>query len=480
MSTLSLNLNRHPVLNGYIQRIWALIGGVSIRTKILGIVLLLTTTLGLSITFQVRAVMTRTLIGELEDRGISVTSDLAVRSIDPILLNDTFALYELLTETRRNHSDVEYVFVVDPEGQVLAHTFENGFPTALLNTNAPTDDGMIHEFQYRSNNDIIHDFAAPIFAGRSGTVRVGMSETRLRNAINLVTSQMLLTTVIAGLAGILAATVLTLLLTRPILALVNTTNEVRQGDLSVRAPHWADDEIGTLADAFNQMVKDLEISRQVVIEKENARTQLLSQLIEAQEEERRRIARDLHDSVGQSLTSLMIGLKLLGQLTDPAEAQNKRQEMRQIAAETLEGVRSLSHQLRPSILDDLGLTSALKRYASEFVAHYPHLSVDVHSNLAQRLPRTIETSLYRIVQEAMTNAARHNSVVTISVLLSKRNGHVQAIIEDNGEGFDPEQVRRTRNSVGLQSMQERAELLGGTLSIESSDKGTTVFVEVPL
>ncbi len=479
MSFISLDLSRYPTLNSYLQHLWTLVGGVSIRTKILGIVLALTTTLGLGVTLQVRSVMTHTLVGELEDRGISVTSDLAVRSVDPILLNDTFALYELLKETRANHPDVEYAFVVDPQGRVLAHTFEDGFPTALLDTNAPAADGSIHDFHYRSNNGRIHDFAAPIFEGRSGTVRVGLSEARLRDAINLVTSQMLLTTVLVGLAGILAATALTWLLTRPILALVETTKQVGRGDLSARAPHWADDEIGALADTFNQMVGDLEASRQAIIEKEAARTRLLGQLINAQEEERRRIARDLHDDVGQSLTSLMVGLKLLSQLDDVTDAGEKRQELRQIAAETLESVRLLSRQLRPSILDDLGLASALERYAAEFSSHYPQLNIDVHSNLAQRLPRPIETSLYRIVQEAMTNAARHSSATTVSVLLSERNGHVQAIIEDNGTGFNPEYIRRTRNSVGLHSMQERAELLGGTLTIESSTKGTTIFVEVP-
>lgn len=478
MSSIAVDFKRYPLINAGAQRLWALIGGVSIRTKILGIVLALTTTLGLGVTLQVRAVMTRTLVGELEDRGISVTSDIAVRSVDPILLNDTFALYELLKETRANHPDVEYAFVVDPQGRVLAHTFDDGFPTALLNTNAPTANGGIHDFQYRSNHGRIHDFAAPIFNGRSGVVRVGMSETRLRDAINLITSQMLLTTVLVGLAGILAATVLTWLLTRPILALVETTKRVGQGNLSARAPHWADDEIGDLADAFNQMVADLEASRQAITEKEAARTQLLGQLIDAQEEERRRIARDLHDDVGQSLTSLMVGLKVLEQLDDSVEEHIKRQELRQIAAETLESVRLLSRQLRPSILDDLGLSSALERYAAEFAAHYPQLSVDIHCNLVQRLPRPIETSLYRIVQEAMTNAARHSSATTLSVLLTQRNGRVQAIIEDDGHGFDPAHIRRTRNSVGLHSMEERAELLGGTLTIESGKNGTTIFVEV--
>lgn len=480
MSTLTAQLRHYPRLNAWLERWWGWAGGVSVRTKILGIVLTLTTVLGLGVTWQVRVMMNRTLISELEERGHSVISDLAARSVDPILLNDTFALYELLTETVANHPDAVYAFVVDSQGQVLAHTFEDGIPTALLSLNTPAGTGDSHHLHYLSDEGHIHDFAAPIFDGRAGVVRLGLSEDRLHNVVNAVTSQMLLTTLMVAVAGIAAAILLTWLLTRPILQLVETTWRVGQGDLTARAPHWADDEIGDLADAFNQMVADLEASHRAIAEKEAARTRLLAQLIDAQEEERRRIARDLHDGVGQSLTSLMVGLKVLNQLCDNRAVKDKTTELRQVAGETLDEVRLLSRQLRPSVLDDLGLAAALERYAAEFPGRYPGLTVDLHCNLPDRLPQPLETALYRIVQEAMTNAARHSKAGTLSVLLSLRNGRVQAIVEDDGCGFDPQTALRVGDSVGLHSMAERAELLGGSLEIESSADGTTVYVEAPV
>jgi signal transduction histidine kinase len=176
----------------------------------------------------------------------------------------------------------------------------------------------------------------------------------------------------------------------------------------------------------------------------------------------------------------MVGLKLVNQLDDPQTLAAKTSELRQVAGETLDEVRLLSRELRPSVLDDLGLAAALERYAAEFASRYPGLTVDLHCNLPQRLPLPTETTLYRIVQEAMTNAARHGQATTISVLLASRNDRVQAIIEDNGCGFDPEAVRRSGDSVGLHSMAERAEALGGALNIESSSEGTTVYVEAPL
>jgi signal transduction histidine kinase len=485
MSTLA-----HPAIapgrgQRWLEQAWALLGGVSVRTKILGIVLALTVVLGLGITWQVRKVMQRVFISELENRGVSVTSDLAGRSVDPILLNDTFALYRLLTETVANHPDALYAFMLDDNGHVLAHTFgEQGFPTDLLDSGltsqaTPHGNGAITHLLYNSAEGLVHEFSTPIVEGHAGAVRLGLTERRLTGIINLMTGQLLLTTLVVALAGIAAAMLLTWLLTRPIIDLVATTQQVGQGDLNARAPHWADDEIGALADAFNQMVSALAVSQQVVAEKELARTRLLQKLINAQEDERKRIARELHDGVGQVLISLIVGAKTAAQVDNIQVIHAKNVEMCRVATETLEQVRMLSRQLRPSLLDDSGLTAALERYRQDFAQLHPTLAVELHCDLPERLPALLEVNLYRIVQEAMTNAARHSQASTISVLVFRREGRVQAIIEDNGSGFDPEQARKAERSVGIHGMIERAELLGGQLNIESNAEGTSIYVEVP-
>ena len=472
-------------LNRWAEVVWRVAGSVDVRTKILGMVLALTTALGLAVTLQVRAVMTSVFAEELESRSVSVASDLASRSIDPILLNDTYTLHQLLRETVNNHPDALYAFVLDNNGQVLAHTFgDAGFPAGLLDpaleTVTATLHGEIRHWAYTSNEGTVHEMIAPIMGGGAGVVRLGLTDTRLQAIVNTVTGQMILTTLFVALAGIVAAMLLTWLLTRPILDLVATTKEVGRGDLQARAPHWADDEIGTLADAFNQMVADLDASRRAIAEKEQARFLLLKKLISAQEEERKRIARELHDGVGQMLTSLMVGMRTMQRSDDAALNQERMEELCMTASETLEQVRVLSRELRPSLLDDLGLAAALERYASEFTRAHAAIAVDLHCDLPGRLPSTIETALYRIVQEAMTNAARHGKATAVSVLVSRRINSVQAIVEDNGAGFNVEAVRRQQSSVGIFGMSERAELLGGALDIESSPEGTTVYVEIPL
>jgi signal transduction histidine kinase len=187
----------------------------------------------------------------------------------------------------------------------------------------------------------------------------------------------------------------------------------------------------------------------------------------------------LHDGVGQALTSILVHIKALAQNQDPA-AQARMEELRRLVDETLVDVRMLSRELRPSALDDLGLAAALERYIAEFQMRYPHLETDLHCPLSQRLPPNVETSLYRVIQEAMTNTARHSNATSLSVVVNERAGAVHAIIEDNGQGFNVESTRRAGSSVGLHSMNERTELLNGKLEIESSADGTTVYVEIPI
>jgi len=464
----------------WLKRIWMIVSAVSIRTKIMGIVLGLVLLLGVGVTIQVRATMTSTLSRELDQRAVSIARDLAARSTDLILTNNLFALHELLHDTVRNNDDLRYAFVLDVEGRVLIHSFDLGVPPDLLIVN-PVHADEHHRLQILDTEEgLIHDVAVPIFEGRAGTARVGLSERRLQAQMAATTRQLLLSTLLVSLIGVLGGYLLAWVLTRPVKALVEATQAVAQGDLSQRAPRWADDEIGALGASFNVMVEELSRTREEVQRKEAMRGQLLQQIITAQEEERRRIARELHDQTGQALTSLLVGLRTLETDSDLARLP----ELKAIVTSTLDGVRNLALELRPSVLDDLGLVPALHRYVRTCAAH--HLAVDFQTVGLDglRLPAPLETALYRIVQEALTNVVRHAHARQVSLLLEARGESVVAIVEDDGCGFEVERLMHgpvDEHWLGLHGMRERAELLGGRLTIESAPgAGTTVFVELPL
>jgi signal transduction histidine kinase len=462
----------------WLPRLWAVVGAVSVRTKILGIVLGLVLLLGLGVTVQVRAILTQQMDMQLEDQAVSVARDLAGRSTDLLLINDLYALQQLLKETQTNNDNVRYAFIADPTGQVVAHTFGAGFPAGLLAANAVEASGHHQTVILETDEGKIWDIAVPIFDGRAGVARVGLSETRVRRAVDTVTGQLLLTTVLVSVLGISAAALLTWLITRPIQQLAQAAQAVGRGDLGQRVPRWANDEVGDLAEAFNAMTGALSQAEAERAEREQLRARYVSGVIAAQEEERKRIARELHDSTSQSLTSLLVGMRALTDYCDSPAIRERAEALRQVAVRTLDDVHSLALQLRPSVLDDLGLAAALERYVAECRHHYA-LSIDLAlRGLGERLPVEVETALYRIVQEGLTNVARHAQAATASVLVERRNGAVRAIIEDDGRGFDPAQVG---DRLGLYGIRERAELLGGALVVESEPgRGASLFVEIPV
>ncbi len=462
-------------------RIWAVIGAVSIRTKIMGIVLGLVLLLGAGVTVQVRVSMAEALGRELEERGISIARNLAARSTDLILTSDLYALHKLLRDMVVHNEDVRYAFVLDSQGRVLVHSFERGVPPDLLGVNPVSGQEHWRLQVLETEEGLIHDVAVPILAGHAGTARIGLAEHRLQAQLSATTYRLLLITFLIALAGVAGGYLLTWVLTRPVQALVEATRAIARGDLSHRAPVWAEDELGALARSFNAMVEEQDRLLETLRQREVRRGQLLEQVITAQEEERRRIARELHDQIGQALTSLLVGLRNLE--SDPSPA--RLHELKAVIADTLDGVRELALELRPSILDDLGLVPALERYIHTCVSRY-HLAVDLQTVGLDgvRLPPAVETALYRIIQEALTNVVRHARARQASLLLEVRGESVVAVVEDDGCGFDAEGLMSGppgEHSLGLHGMRERAELVGGRLTVESSPgQGTSVFVEVPL
>ncbi len=218
--------------------------------------------------------------------------------------------------------------------------------------------------------------------------------------------------------------------------------------------------------------------------KEQARGELLRQLISAQEEERKRIARELHDETSQALTSLAIGLEA-AVATVPLACEDMRpklKRMQSLALATLDEIEKVIYELRPSLLDDLGLIAAVRWYAeSRFEVTGTNVNVEV-TGPERKLPVQMETDLFRIIQEAVNNIARHAEAETASITLGFRDDRFTAHIEDDGQGFDYEQVMSSREGqrgLGLLGMKERVELLGGILSINSRPGlGTEIDVEI--
>jgi signal transduction histidine kinase len=201
-------------------------------------------------------------------------------------------------------------------------------------------------------------------------------------------------------------------------------------------------------------------------------------VVEAQELERARLARELHDETGQALTSILLGLKSLEDRLDSDEGRTAAAELRELVVSTLQDVRRLAVELRPSALDDFGLVAAIERLTETFSAG-SGIAVDLEARLGdERLPGEIETALYRLVQEALTNVLKHAGAARVRVSLTRDAAGVTAVVEDDGAGFD---AAARNGGLGLSGMRERLGIVGGRLTIDSSSgRGTTLLAEVPL
>ncbi len=641
-------------------RLIASLTGVSIRVKIMGIVIGFVLILGLGTTIEIRQTLEHTLGDRQQQHGASIGRDLAARSVDLILTNNLVALHELTRDTLQNNEDVRYVFIADASNNVLVHTFGNNLPPGLATANTVGPDERFRVKILESEEGLIRDVAVPVFEGKAGTARIGLSSRSLEQTIENTTRQLLITTALVSAGGLLAAYLLTLLLTGPVLELVGIAQAIGLGNLRQKARIWSNDEIGQLGQVFNIMIEDLAKSRdniedfskqvlrqnkeltvlntiaaavsrsiglnevltsalskiletidlkagwiilfedgggavlaghvgispefaaegcqekrtgcvcskvmssgevqvvddmfrecprsnrtvlqreglrchisvpvvskgivqgvinlacgesrsytpdelrllasignQIGIAVENARlweelkrkeelrAKLLQKVISAQEEERKRIARELHDDTGQALTSLMVRLKLLQTAKSPAELEERASELAALTGHALEGVRDLAVELRPSTLDDLGLVAALHRDTGDCARkHGIEVDYQVTGLGDLRLAPEMETTIYRIVQEALTNVAKHANASNVSVLLECRGDDLIAIVEDDGEGFDISSVMGSKikdRKLGLFGMQERASLIGAKLTIESQPgTGTSVFVELAM
>lgn len=300
-------------------------------------------------------------------------------------------------------------------------------------------------------------------------------------------------------------------LVRPIGQLNAAAQSISQGDLSQPTPELGSDEIGELSRSLDAMrialkksldemqdwnteleakvevrTKQLEDSYREIERKEAARGELLRKILTAQEEERKRIARELHDETTQSLLGLLMKLEAAGKT--PSEASSIDSDMlmdvKNLAVETLDNVRRIIHDLRPSVLDDLGLLSAIRWYAE---ARFGSVAIKARVELTgedRSLAPEIETALFRVVQEAIANIVRHAEAHNAVISVELEDAAVRIEVEDDGKGFDVEAIRRQADKavgLGLLGMEERIALLGGRFQIESNPGGgTRLVIEVPL
>jgi signal transduction histidine kinase len=388
-----------------------------------------------------------------------------------------------------NRPDLRYVFVRNAAGQVVAHTFEGGFPADLLGSSpgvslpasgfSPPDPGPR---LLRTNEGNIWEARAGISSGNEGAVVVGVKGDSLRRQIGVITRSLAHTTLLVAVFGVLLSLGLTWLITRPVTRLLEATRAVRRGDYSVHLdPAASRDELGKLMEGFNAMALSLASADKARVEKEHLQRDFLHRVMAGQEGERKRIARELHDQTGQALASFMVDLKVLENVRSAEGLGQGITRLKKAITEEMEAIHDLAVALRPTVLDDLGLLPAVEMLARNFEKrHRIQVRLNFLGFLERRVDLCLETCVYRIIQEALTNIAKHAQATEVTIFLEGREEILRGGVEDNGRGFEPEKIDQGER-MGIYGMRERIQLLGGSFHIDS-DKGVGAMIsfEIPL
>jgi len=300
---------------------------------------------------------------------------------------------------------------------------------------------------------------------------------------------LLLTGLLLAVTGVLLARTLSRSVVAPIRRLSQQADAMRGGDLATPITVTGDDEVANLArtldetrvrlastltdlQAFNHRLEEQVAARtQVIVHQDEQRKTLLRRMLTATEDERRRVARELHDEIAQLLTVIQLSLHNIRENSPDLDRANE------LLVKTQREIHRIIHDLRPAMLDDLGLATAMRSYADEHLSRRGiHVSLEIEPDLPSR--PEIETVVFRIYQELVTNILRHAGAENVSIELYQSGGKVFLGVEDDGKGFDP---GAKSDGVGMTGMRERAALVNGTITFDSeADMGAHVLVEIPL
>ncbi len=421
------------------------------------------------------------IVGQLlEKRGVEIATHIAQGSGNYMLTDDYYNLYELASQTLAGSEDIRYILVFDVNNRLRAHTFQGGVPKDLLVLDAAAKTGPYRAATFASNEGAIHDVVVPIENGAVGFVRLGMTEEYTRQLImSHIRDIIIAIIVVCGLAAAIASGIARRI-TRPITALAEVAAAITQGDPAVRAAVDDRGEVGKLATAFNDMAsslinanKDKEVLLEELKAKEQLRATLISKLITAQEDERKRISRELHDETSQALTSLMLTMRVLA---EDATSDAQREALltgRDVAANILRDVRQLAIELRPPVLDELGLVPAINKYIAKFGERHG-LSIELTTTGVDRqMDGQTAVALYRIIQEGLNNVVKHAGAEKVRISIADNPAYISLTIADDGRGISGDDLLRAQREsrLGLYGMRERAELLQGGMAIETSPEG---------
>jgi len=471
----------------------------SLRFKIvIGLAALLTFTMTILFTIQYfrhREKMIHNLQENISPHLTQMVNDVLKSS----MISKNLSEMKYILEVVNNYPDVKKIFILDRIGRIIL-SIDDKEIGKTIDIHDPTCQVCHHRTPEALNKTVIYSSLGgekifrnvnPIYNQKecfpchspdqkiTGVLVTDFTLNNIERQLRAELRENLLFLFFAiGISTLVIGIALNQLVVKKLQHFVEAASLFGRGDFKRTITFKSDDEIKRLADSFNLMAKTL-------MEKMRLERKYLSQIIEAQENERRRISRELHDEIGQALTSIKFNLDMI----DKDLPQNfpvvrgRLGDAKSLSNQILTTMRQLSMDLRPTMLDDLGLIPTLRWYVQNFSNRLNIYSHFQAIGFEEKLPPQIETAFYRIIQEALNNIAKHANADRIEISLEQRDSMICASITDNGKGFDLDKVLHPESperGFGIIGMQERVSLLEGNIDIKSKPGfGTHSHIEVP-
>lgn len=449
----------------------------TLRNKILFSMVLLLLTAGFFIWLTARMFLEARFKEAFKQEGIRHAQCVADGSVDEILTLNHSRLQKLIENTKASETDIAYIFIISPSGDILANTFPDGFPVALIKANNVS---VLDKFKIKlldtNTMGFIYDTAVPISLDKSmlGQVRVGVVETRMRHELASLHLIILTITLAFVVLGVFLALALSNFITRPLSQLIRGIEAVKKGDFSTKIDIRSSDEIGLLTEAFNDMSDRL-------------KTFIGETAALAKSRERERIALDFHDTCAQDLVSLLKRIELCEKLLE-TRSEEIPEELRLLKENTkhiLGHARKMIYNLRSKEDGAVPFLERIQRYLENYEnINGFQLELKVSGSPDVLLPAEQE-DLFYVITEALSNARKHSAAKKVTLDIKTDSQQIRVAIHDNGKGFDVETEKNLdlhHEKFGLLVMSQRAAALGANLSIRSNAAGggSEVILTLPL
>jgi len=457
--------------------------------------------MGLVTIIAINGVVKDTVRNSIEQNGVVLAETTSSNIADQYLNGELLTVKNILQNQLDSNHYLVYAYIINKDNGTVVDTFHQGFPVGLVEANPLPNNSTYVTKLLNVDGDLVRDTAVPLVGGLDSIeLHIGLSESALLLPIAKISWVIALLTLIGIITGSLAALILSRLITRPLETLTRQAVRIGEGNLEGEIQLNSRDEVGNLARSFNRMTaqlreniqalqrrnQELSLLSQKLSEREELLGKLWQQVISAQEEERKRIARELHDETTQSLAAIMIGLKTAEEIipSDQSKGLHFLEQLRNMAGHVVKELHNITYDLRPTVLDDLGLVPALRWYAeNRLSARGVEFELEV-TGIDRRLPAEMETTLFRIGQEAISNTFKHAQAHKVVLVIALIDNSIMMQIKDDGQGFVNQEMWSTTNErvrLGLLGMRERVGLLGGIIEVNSQvGVGTIVTVKLEL